>query len=113
MRVYSGFIVHNNRTYPHLLRLFSELGIRTRDTEMSMSISDPASGIEFAGGKGLSGFIARPRQLLSRDYLTMLTGVRRFHRLAAEFLADTDDHDTTSYGEFIERHRFPRPCLEL
>lgn len=113
VRVDSGFIVHNDRTYPHLLRLFSELGIRTRDTEMSMSISDPASGIEFAGGKGLSGFIARPRQLLSRDYLTMLTGVRRFHRLAAEFLADTDDHDTTSYGEFIERHRFPRPFLEL
>ncbi|MBP6996263.1 MAG: FAD-dependent oxidoreductase [Phycicoccus sp.] len=113
VRVDSGFIVHNDRTYPHLLRLFGELGIRTRDTEMSMSISDPGSGIEFAGGKGMSGFVARPRQLMSRDYLTMLGAVRRFHGVATRFLQETDDLDATTYGEFIERHRFPGPFVEL
>jgi len=35
----SGFIVLNDRTYPLLRRLFAELGVRTRPTEMSMSIS--------------------------------------------------------------------------
>ena len=28
LRIDSGFIVHNERTYPHLLRLFRELGRR-------------------------------------------------------------------------------------
>ncbi len=35
----SGFIVLNDRTYPLLRRLFAELGVATRPTEMSMSIS--------------------------------------------------------------------------
>jgi predicted NAD/FAD-binding protein len=37
-RVDSGFIVHNARTYPLLLRLFGELGIATQQSEMSMSV---------------------------------------------------------------------------
>ena len=35
----SGFIVLNDRTYPLLRRLFAELGVQTRPTEMSMSIT--------------------------------------------------------------------------
>ena len=53
VRVDSGFIVHNDRTYPLLRRLFGELGIATRGTEMSMSIRSDAAGIEYAGGRGL------------------------------------------------------------
>ena len=35
----SGFIVHNDRTYPTLLRLFAELGVRTQESDMSMSVA--------------------------------------------------------------------------
>lgn len=113
VRVDSGFIVHNDRTYPNLQRLFSELGIAVRDTEMSMSITDPSSGTEYAGGRGISGFVARPRQLLSRDFLTMLRSVRRFHAEAAAFLAVTDDEDQTTYGDFIASRGFPTSFVEL
>lgn len=113
IRVDSGFIVHNDRTYPHLQRLFDELAIAVRDTEMSMSISDPATGLQYAGGRGVTGFLARPRQLISRDFLTMLRSVRRFHAEAVAFLASTDDEDQTTYGEFIDARGFPRSFIDL
>src|SRR5215471_7501084 len=45
----SGFIVHNNRTYPLLSRLFRELGVEVRATEMSMSVRCEGCGLEYAG----------------------------------------------------------------
>src|SRR5215475_1575261 len=43
----TGFIVHNRRTYPTLLRLLAELGVATRPTEMSMSIRCDECGLEY------------------------------------------------------------------
>ncbi len=113
LRVDSGFIVHNDRTYPLLRRLFGELGVQARDTEMSMSIRDEATGTEYAGGRGVKGFVARPRQLLDREFVGMLRSVRRFHALATAFLAQTTDDDTTTYGEFIRDGGFPESFTRL
>lgn len=113
LRVDSGFIVHNDRTYPHLRRLFRELGVQARDTEMSMSIRDESTGLEYAGGRGVKGFVARPRQLLDREYVGMLGSVKRFHGVATAFLEQTDDEDTTTYGEFIRDHGFGESFLRL
>ena len=45
----TGFIVHNDRNYPRFTRLMSELGVETRPTEMSFSLSSERSGIEYSG----------------------------------------------------------------
>ncbi|MEW5534914.1 FAD-dependent oxidoreductase, partial [Streptomyces virginiae] len=57
MGVDSGFIVHNERTYPTLLRLFRELGISTQDAEMSMSVRCDGCGLEYAGARGPAGLL--------------------------------------------------------
>lgn len=113
MAVDSGFIVCNDRTYPLFRRLLAELGVSTRPTEMSMSVRDEATGIEYAGGRGARGFLARPRQLLGRDYPSMLAGVRRFHSLARRFLDETDDEDGTTLGEFVRQGRFSPAFVRL
>jgi predicted NAD/FAD-binding protein len=102
----SGFIVHNDRTYPWLRRLFGELGVAVQPTEMSMSVRCDGCGLEYAGGRGLRGLLAQPKRLLDRDFLRMLGQVIRFHRRAAGFLQASDDDDTTTYGEFLHREGF-------
>ncbi len=87
VRVDTGFIVHNDRTYPTLLRLFEELGVPTQDSDMSMSIRDDDAGLEYAGARGLRGLFPVARNLHNRDYLRMLAEVRSFHRQAQQLLS--------------------------
>jgi len=101
----SGFIVHNDVTYPWLRRLFAELEVEVRPTEMSMSVRCDGCGLEYAGGRGLRGILAQPRRLLDPHFLRLLLQVKRFHRRAAAFLRDSGE-DLTTYGEFLEREHF-------
>ncbi|MFF1607928.1 NAD(P)/FAD-dependent oxidoreductase [Amycolatopsis sp. NPDC058278] len=96
----SGFIVHNERTYPNLLKLFGELGVATRDTEMSMSIRCDGCGLQYAGAKGVRGLFAQRANAVRGRYLRMLTEVKRFHRHAKGLLAATDAGDVT-LGAFL------------
>jgi uncharacterized protein len=100
----TGFIVHNKRTYPHLLRLFGELGVATQATEMSMSICCEGCGLEYAGGKGIGGLFAQPRSVVRPAYLRMLVEVKRFHRGARQVLAAGSDDLTL--GQFLADGRY-------
>ncbi|MBN0043463.1 FAD-dependent oxidoreductase [Streptomyces actuosus] len=104
-RVDSGFIVHNRRTYPHLLRLFGELGVATQESEMSMSVRCEGCGLEYAGARGPAGLFAQPRSLLRGRYLRMLSEVPAFHRAARRLLAAGAD-DALTLGGFLEREGF-------
>ncbi|MFF5496094.1 NAD(P)/FAD-dependent oxidoreductase [Streptomyces aquilus] len=104
-RVDSGFIVHNRRTYPHLLRLFDELGVATQESEMSMSVRCEGCGLEYAGARGPVGLFAQPRNLLRGPYLRLLSEVPAFHRAARRLLAEGGD-ETLTLGGFLDRHGF-------
>ena len=102
----SGFIVHNDVTYPWLRKLFGELDVEVRPTEMSMSVRCEGCGLEYAGGRGLRGVFAQPRRLIDPRFARMLWQVKRFHRRALAFLRTTDEQNLTTYGEFLEREGF-------
>jgi predicted NAD/FAD-binding protein len=101
----TGFIVHNRATYPVLCRLFDELGVATQPSEMSMSIADDVTGLEWAGARGLGGLLPAPGQLLRPGYLRMLAQIPRFHRAARRLLASGSTAQTT-LGEFLADERF-------
>jgi predicted NAD/FAD-binding protein len=102
-RVDTGFIVHNERTYPTLLRLFDDLGVATQDSDMSMSVRCDGCGLEYAGARGAAGLFATRRSASPR-YLRMLGEVLRFHRSARALLASDGPDETL--GEFLDRGRF-------
>ncbi|HEX4253265.1 MAG TPA: FAD-dependent oxidoreductase [Pseudonocardia sp.] len=112
----SGFIVHNERTYPNLLRLFGELGVATQESEMSMSVSCEGCGLEYAGARGLPGLFpgraddfGLPANLGRPRYLRMLAEVPRFHRGARRLLAvAAAGGDEVTLGEFLRAGGYSR-----
>ncbi len=102
LAVDTGFIVHNERTYPVLLRLFDELGVHTQPTDMSLSVRCDGCGLEYSGGQGAGGVLAQNRSLVRPHFLRMLVEITRFHRLANAVLADrASGTDDQTMAEFL------------
>jgi uncharacterized protein len=105
----SAFLVHNDRTYPTLCRLFAELGIATQETDMSLSVRDDASGLEYAGARGIGGLFPSWSSLARPRYLLMLAEIKRFHAAATRLLqSDTDE----TLGAFMDRQGFSRYFID-
>ncbi|NLU84529.1 FAD-dependent oxidoreductase [Rhodococcus sp. HNM0569] len=101
----SGFIVHNDRTYPTVQRLFRELGVETQETDMSMSVRCDDTSLEYAGARGLGGLFPTPANLFRPGYLAMLAEITRFHRRARALLHAPGGSEET-LDEFLRRNGF-------
>ena len=86
----TGFIVYNDRTYPRFMGLLSELGIGRQKTQMSFSVHNPASGLEY-NGHSLTSLFAQRRNLLKPAFWGLLSEIVRFNRLAKLALTEALD----------------------
>jgi predicted NAD/FAD-binding protein len=100
----TGFLVYNDRTYPNLVRLFGELGVATRDSDMSFAVSCRRSGLEYSS-RGANGFFAQRRNLVRPSHLALLGEIVRFNREAPALLT-APDAERQTLGDFLESRRF-------
>lgn len=100
----TGFLVHNDRTYPHLVRLFREIGIESQVSDMCFAVTCRQTGLEYSS-RGARGFFAQKRNLLRPSHLRLLTEILRFNREAPALLSRPDAAKAT-LGDFLESHRF-------
>ncbi|MCA9196681.1 MAG: FAD-dependent oxidoreductase, partial [Planctomycetales bacterium] len=75
----TGFIVYNNRTYPHFSEILERLDIQTAPTSMSFSVRCDRTGLEY-NGTSLNGLFAQRRNLVRPSFLRMLRDILRFNR---------------------------------
>lgn len=101
----TGFIVFNDWTYPNFIQLMDELGVASRPTSMSFSLSCRQTGLEYSGS-GLGGLFAQRRNLLNLSHWRMLKDIIRFNREAAEHLELNVISDSVRLGEYLERHLY-------
>jgi predicted NAD/FAD-binding protein len=106
----TGFLVYNERTYPNLVRLFAELGVRAHRSEMSFSVSLDGGRTEWAG-TNLDSIFAQRRHLASPGFLGMLGDILRFNREADANLAAARISGAT-LGELLERGAYGRRFRE-
>jgi predicted NAD/FAD-binding protein len=102
----TGFIVHNTRNYPNLVKLFSELGIPTVESDMSFSVREEHSGFEYSS-RGLRGFFAQWSNLVRPQQYALLKEVHRFN-VAARRLLGREGGGEITLDEFLGRERFSR-----
>lgn len=97
-RIDTGFIVFNDWTYPNFRRLLTELNVASRPTEMSFSVRDEPSGLEY-NGHSFNTLFAQRRNLLRPRFYRMLADILRFNRDARALLTDGCEDETV--GRFL------------
>ena len=100
----TGFIVHNDRTYPNLVKLLVELNVETQQSEMSFAVSCPETGFEYSS-RGLRGFFAQRANLLRPLPYQLLKEITRFNRTAPRVLNQPENPEMT-LGDFLDEHKF-------
>ncbi len=106
----TGFMVYNEVTYPHLTRLFKELDVATKPTEMSFSVQHGKAGIEFNGGS-VNLLFAQRKNLLSPRFWKMLLQINRFNKETVAELRDPQYGDVT-LADYVKARGYGRDFLE-
>ncbi len=100
----TGFIVHNDRTYPNLVKLLAQLGVETQPSDMSFGVACRSTGFEYSS-RGLGGFYAQRSNLLRAGQHRLLREILRFNREAPAAL-DTPEDANITLGELMTRGRY-------
>lgn len=100
----TGFIVYNELNYPNLTALFSHLGVKTHDSDMSFALSLDHGKLEW-GGDTLSTLFAQKRNLLRPSFILMLREILRFNKICLRDRAE--GHLTArSIGDYLNWRGF-------
>ncbi|NLQ18858.1 NAD(P)-binding protein [Marinomonas sp. M1K-6] len=97
----TGFIVFNDWTYPNFIRLMDELGVASKATEMSFSVSCQRTGLEY-GGNNLNTLFAQRRNLLNFAFMGMLKDIVRFNKEAIQDLDSGQLKEGVTLGEYLQ-----------
>lgn len=107
----TGFIVFNDWTYPHFIRLLEQLGVASQPTQMSFSVHDPLSGLEY-NGHDLNTLFAQRRNLLSPGFWGMLRDILRFNRQSLADLEQQRIEPTTTLGAYLDEGGYGQRFIE-
>jgi predicted NAD/FAD-binding protein len=103
-----GFIVFNDRNYPHFELLLEELEVTSQPSHMSFSVADGSGRFEYAGTP--LGLFARPAHLVNPAFLGMLRDFFRFNREAKALIGMNGSGP--SLGDWLDERGFSRLFVE-
>lgn len=93
----TGFIVFNDRTYPHLNAMFKHLGVPIAKSDMSLGLSLNKGRFEW-GCQGLNAVFAQRSNAFKPRFWGMIRDILRFNKIA---LPHVEAHPDTTLGEML------------
>ena len=103
----TGFIVFNDKTYPNFLALLAEIGVGRQATEMSFSVKNTLTGLEY-NGHSLSTLFAQKRNWLNPKFWGLLKEILRFNSLCKALYQGPSLQDGATLGQFLQQQGFSR-----
>ncbi len=100
----SGFIVHNDRTYPNLVKLFQKLGVERQKSDMSFGVSCRKTGFEYSS-RGMTGLFAQTKNFFRPAHYRFLKEILRFNRIS-RFVLDDPSAATMTLGAYVQANDF-------
>lgn len=97
----TGFLVHNDRTYPNLIDFFNELEIETYASEMTFSVKRIDDDIAWAGTNLLTLF-AQPKNLFNLKFWAFLKEILHFNKMSHDYLKECSDNLNITLGDLLE-----------
>lgn len=101
----TGFIVFNDRTYPNFLKLLDQIGIDKQPTEMSFSVQNTLTGLEY-NGHNLNTLFSQRRNILNPKFWRLISEIVRFNKLSKAFYQKQDFLQDLTLGDFLDEHGF-------
>ncbi|GGD66287.1 NAD(P)/FAD-dependent oxidoreductase [Lacimicrobium alkaliphilum] len=101
----TGFIVFNDWTYPNFIRLMDKLGVHKQATEMSFSVKNTGSGLEY-NGNNLNSLFAQRRNLFRPWFYQFLREILRFNKACKQLLEKDAHAIPLTLGDFLQQLRF-------
>ncbi|MBX9687785.1 MAG: FAD-dependent oxidoreductase, partial [Candidatus Obscuribacterales bacterium] len=107
----TGFMVFNRVTYPALCKLFAELDVPCKKTDMSFSVQEKRNGLEYAGAS-FDRLFGDRRNIFNLRFWKMLLQLDRFNKEALAALLDTDLSSKT-LREFVAERAYGEDFLNF
>lgn len=105
--VNTGFIVFNDWTYPNFIKLMNQLGVKSEASDMSFSVRDENTGVEY-NGTSLNSLFAQRINLIRPSFIRMVLDILRFNKqTVTELEKDGIDNEQT-LGEFVTKHGYSK-----
>ena len=107
----TGFMVFNEVTYPHLCRLFKELGVVSKPTAMSFAVRHDPSSLEWCGSS-VRHLFAQKRNLWRWRFWRLLWKINRFNQLATQTW-NTPEAENLTLAAWCQKHQLDQDFLDL
>ena len=101
----TGFIVFNDRTYPNFEKLLQRIGIGRLATQMSFSVSNPSTGVEY-NGSSLNTLFAQRGNLFNFTFLKMIKEILAFNQSCIKAWKNRQIDRSLSLGDFLDKQGF-------
>lgn len=104
-KIDTGFIVFNDKTYPNFLKLLDQLGMDKQATEMSFSVHNLLSGLEY-NGNNLNTLFAQRRNIVNPKFWSLIRQILRFNKQCKSLYENKAIQPGVNLGDFLKEHNY-------